>query len=200
MEADRRRVIEDHLDDDGVTRTVLGLPKDPSTPVDVLDDTGNLIEHLPRSPVDADVFGTHLEADGTWVGDEALFWISDPEWGAGLGPPDGDGSEVWALNPATHTWRPIPLGISRSMLTVGALLPAVPDSAEFGTTPTLLDRPPTASDGVAMVSRPVSGRTQIGSSLPAATHRNRWHAGITCLVVSHCFARFLEHVCAKCAR
>ena len=132
-------------DDDGVSRTVIGLPFDTGAPVDVLDDTGNRVGHLPGQPGEVDVFGDRVAADGIWVGDEALFWIR----GADSSLPQDGTTEAWALNPATQTWRPLPAGIESDnpVMTIGDILLVVPESAESDITRAHLYRPPTTPAG-----------------------------------------------------
>ena len=92
-------------DTDGVTRTVLAMPVEPGTPVDLLDAAGNPIGSLPAHPLD--LGGSITDANGLWLGEEAVFWIRGADWVVCI-------AEPWALDPATGTWRPLPGDVSRS--------------------------------------------------------------------------------------
>ena len=94
-------------DTDGLTGTVLAMPVEPGEPVDLLDAAGNPIESLPAHPLD--LGGSTTAAGGIWLGDEAVFWIdAADDW---LFP----SPEVWALNPATATWRPLPADLATAV-------------------------------------------------------------------------------------
>ena len=86
-------------DRDGVTRTVLAMPVEPGQPLDLLDASGNAIGSLPAHPVD--LGGSTTDATGLWLGKEAVFWIRGADQLLGT-------SEVWAVDPASGTWRPVP--------------------------------------------------------------------------------------------
>ena len=121
-------------DDHGVTRSVIGLPLDTGAPVDVLDDTGEVVGHLPAFPGKAAVFGDHIEAGGIWVGDEALIGISD----GSLFPT----SETWAFNPGNETWRRVRTPIDSPMMTIGDMLLVTSESTNNDITRASLYRPP----------------------------------------------------------
>ncbi len=93
-------------DANGVWSTVIGLPFETGAPVVVFDGEGKPIGSLPAVPVDRGQFGDQVDADGIWVGGEALFWIRGAEW---LFPSQGS-AQAWALNPATGIWRRLPEG------------------------------------------------------------------------------------------
>jgi hypothetical protein len=84
-------------DADGVINLV-ALPKEVGVPTQVLNDALEPIGELPAFPGDPTIFTNGLGASGKWVGEEAIFWI----WN-GRFPYEPD--ELWALNPATQTWR-----------------------------------------------------------------------------------------------
>ncbi len=92
-------------DADGVARTVIAMPHHTGAPAVVLDSGGEPIGMLPGVPDggDGDVAPT-IRAHGVWVDDEAVFWITGEEEFT-LFPSEGPPPEVWALNPATQTWR-----------------------------------------------------------------------------------------------
>jgi hypothetical protein len=146
-------------DDDGVTRTVIALPSVTGAPVEVLDDTGTLVGQLPGHPGDVDVFGDRIEADGIWLGDEAVFHIMGANWGligdsAYLVVDDHtvDVSDVpvaWALNPATQTWRTLEERVDGfTELAIGDLLFAWrPESPGGAVAAATLYRSPTTAAG-----------------------------------------------------
>jgi hypothetical protein len=85
-------------DGDGEVRTVLALPTETGAPVAILDRAGDAIGTLPAFPGDRATFGDEIAANGFWMGEEALFWISR------LGSAQR-AEDVWALNPSTQAWR-----------------------------------------------------------------------------------------------
>ena len=90
------------------------------------------------------MFGDHIEADSTWVGDEALFWIVNPDWGAAFGPPAGYGTEAWALDLESRTCRALPADIGAPIAAADDLLIAtglLPDGSDDAT-PRLFYRAP----------------------------------------------------------
>jgi len=88
-------------DADGAVRSILAMPDQTGVPVAVLDLAGNQIATLPGHPGDRAHFGEYVEANGVWLGQEALFWIRGADWDF-----DSQGStEAWLLNPETGTWR-----------------------------------------------------------------------------------------------
>jgi hypothetical protein len=74
--------------------TVAALRQSADTPVDVLDNTGEVIGQLAGRPITLP--GTVPLSTGVWVGDEALFWSG--------------GTTGWAFNPTTEVWRTFPAG------------------------------------------------------------------------------------------
>jgi Kelch motif len=140
-------------DGDGEVRSVVALPTELGEPVTVLDRTGRITGTLPGHPGDPEIYGTVIEPelghpyadDGTWIGDEALFWIqgSDSPYGSLQRP------APWALDPQTAIWRELgesapPLGVHLELIgDTGVLIGWGPPTTEDGALSTGISyRPP----------------------------------------------------------
>jgi hypothetical protein len=122
---------------DGTTRTALALPVDTGAPVDVLDDAGKVVGHLPAQPGNTDRFGAEVDAFGLWVNGEAMFWITGA---SDLFP----NMKAFALNPATKTWRSLPDGVARPVMAIGNMLLITSEAKHNDVTKAVLYRPPNA--------------------------------------------------------
>jgi hypothetical protein len=133
----------------GAAATVAALDFEVDAPIDLLDDSGNVVGDLPGRPVSLPGFGNL--AQGVWVGDEALFWMG--------------GARGWAFNPATHTWRSFPAGDVSGRVD-GALIAAGDVLLAWGG---FVGGPPVteASDGIVYRSPGPAGASGSASGDPA---------------------------------
>lgn len=97
---------------DGIMRTFVALPATMGEPVHILDESLVPIADLPPFPDDSALFDGKIDASANWVGVEIIFTI----W-AGVFPHEP--TQVWALNPTTHTWRQLSDAVPDGPVVVG---------------------------------------------------------------------------------